>query len=167
MKCAINVILLLVHLNSPQLSLFFFLVYFDSFSVIKRPFVDKSHESVILLVINKRCTIEEVGGTSNSVTEHWLNYFPPRWDTVQLSWRLPAPAKPAAAEGRSCSGSGQVQQLHFHPLKRGCPPLHKERYETQSTPRFDSYEPGHESLPPRLEKVTVELRLCHQRPAFD
>lgn len=53
------------------------------------------------------------------------------------------------------------------PPKHSCPPLYKECYETQSTLCFDSYEPGHESLPPRLEKVTVELRLCHQRPIFD
>lgn len=53
------------------------------------------------------------------------------------------------------------------PPKHGCLPLHKERYETQSTLCFDSYEPGHESLPARLEKVAVELQLCHQRPIFD
>lgn len=52
-------------------------------------------------------------------------------------------------------------------LHHCCPPLHKERYETPSTVCFDSYERGHESLPPRLEKVTAELRLCHRRPISD
>lgn len=29
---------------------------------------------------------------------------------------------------------------------------------------FDSYERARESFPPRLEKVTAELRLCHRGP---
>lgn len=32
---------------------------------------------------------------------------------------------------------------------------------------FDSYGHARESFPPRLEKVTAELRLCHQRPISD
>lgn len=31
---------------------------------------------------------------------------------------------------------------------------------------FDSHEHDHESFPPKLEKVTVELWLCHQKPIF-
>lgn len=98
----------------------------------------------------------------------WAPALVPSWHSNQC---IVDSSKPGGALWVSVCSSRRGVELQWEwagteaslpPPKLCCPALYKERYETQSTICFDSYELGHESLPPRLEKVTEELQLCHR-----